>query len=105
MANKRGAPPGGRVHWLLFCLPNEFKQAYQIEYDYARHNYTFYRMNGKELYDVFIVVQTSLHYWHVTYANLDTHQYEYFGDCKTSHLAKRMWILWRADERRLGGAL
>lgn len=107
---KKGAPPGGWVHWLLWSLPREFKGAYLYEFHaskqenetYARHNYTFYRMNGKKLYDCFVIVQTSRHYWHVTYTNMETKKYEYFGDEKTARIARRMWYIYKIDERRKG---
>ena len=108
MSRKIGAPPGGWVQWLLWCLPTEFKGAYIYNYQcgkqegeyYARHNYTFYRMNGRKLYDVFIVVQTSRHYWHLTYANFERQEYTYFGDNKTARIARRMWYIYKIDERR-----
>ena len=108
MSRKAGAPKGGYVHWLLWCLPAEFKGAYKYRYhaekyefeNYVRHNYVFYRMEGRSLYDVFVVVQTSKHYWHLTYVNVKTQEYEYFGDIKTARIARRMWYIYKIDERR-----
>lgn len=105
---KVGAPCGGWVHWLLWSLPSEFKGAYLYKYRcekqegeyYARHNYTFYRMNGRKLYDVFVVVQTSRHYWHLTYVNFERQEYEYFGDKKTERIARRMWYIYKIDEKK-----
>ena len=105
---KSGAPRGGYVHWLLWSLPSEFKGAYRYEFYaqriedecYVRHNYVFYRMQGRRLYDVFVVVQTSEHYWHVTYSNLFYGDFEYFGDKKTSRLARRMWFIYKIDGRK-----
>ena len=104
-----GAPKGGWVHWLLWSLPRDFKGAYAYDFycskhedeNYARHNYTFYRMSGRKLYDIFVIVQTSRHYWHVTYTNMETKEYQYFGDEKTSRIARRMWYIYKIDERRV----
>ena len=94
MFRRIGAPSGGRVHWMLFNLPNHFKRAYRLSYDYATHNYIFYRMNGYHLYDVFIVVQTSRHYWRVTYANTKNQVYEHFGYRNTRLLAEKMYEIY-----------
>lgn len=92
--NSRGAPKGGRVHWLLWHLPSKFKGAYKYVYNYASHNYIFYRNDGRSLYDVFIVVQTSKHYWHVTYCNVKEQKYEYFGYRNTLVIAEFMWEIY-----------
>lgn len=46
MSNEQGigAPKGGRVHWLLWCLPPDFKRAYKLYFNYAYHRYCFYRI-------------------------------------------------------------
>lgn len=46
MSNEQGigAPLGGRVHWLLWCLSPEFKGAYRLYYNYTYHRYLFYRI-------------------------------------------------------------
>lgn len=47
MSNEQGigAPKGGRVHWLLWCLGQDFKGAYKLYYNYAYHNYCSYRLD------------------------------------------------------------
>ncbi len=92
-----GAPKGGRVHWLLHSLPFAFKASYILSYDYSRHNYVFYRMHGRRLFDVFIVHQTSKHYWRMSYCCLFTQYYEFFGYHKTLVLAEKMCELWREN--------
>ena len=100
---KAGAPKGGYVHWLLWNLPSEFKGAYIYRFDverrvgenYVRHNYTFYRKNGRTLYDVFVVVQTSKHYWRVMYTNIETKKYECFGYRNTRIIAEYMFELYK----------
>lgn len=108
MGRRVGAPKGGYVHWLLWSLPSEFKGAYLYKYqadrreneNYTRHNYIFYRLTGSKLYDVFIVIQSSKHFWRVTYANFEHQEYDFFGDIKTERLARRMWYIYKIDERR-----
>lgn len=95
MKNKVGAPKGGRVHWLLWHLSAEFKGAYELYYDYATHNYTFARHDGRKLYDVFIVKQTSTHYWRVMYANVQKQKYECFGYRNTRMIAEYMLELYK----------
>ena len=64
LKRKVGAPKGGRVHWLLWNLKAEFKRAYNCSYNYANHNYTFYRMTEKkQLCDIFIIKQTCESCW------------------------------------------
>ena len=94
MARRVGAPKGGRVHWMLFNLPADFKFAYRLSYDYASHNYIFYRMDGMHLFDIFIVVQTSKHYWRVMYAHTQKQIYECFGYKNTRILAEIMYELY-----------
>ena len=89
-----GAPKGGRVHWMLFNLPRDFKMSYSLAYDYASHNYVFYRMHGKQLYDVFIVVQSSKHYWRMMYANCNKQIYDSFGYKNTRILGEKMYELY-----------
>lgn len=98
--NKAGAPKGGRVHWLLWSLPAEFKREYTLHFNYDNHNYTFYRKKGNKLYDIFIVAQTSLHYWRMAYVNVERQEYKFDGDNKTTRLARRMWYIYKIDERR-----
>lgn len=95
MSRKVGAPKGGRVHWLLWHLSKEFKKAYQLNFHYLHHNYAFYRMRGRKLYDVFLVVQTSKHYWHVTYFCDGKQKFEYFGYRNTRMIAIIMEEIWQ----------
>ena len=94
MSKRVGAPKGGRVHWLLWHLPSDFKGAYRLVYSYARHNYIFYRMAGRQIYDVFVVIQTSKHYWHVTYANAKNQDYARFGYRNTRIIAEWMYDIY-----------
>lgn len=93
MVRRAGAPKGGRVHWMLFNLPRDFKAAYRLAYNYAKHNYVFYRMSGSQLVDVFVVVQTSRHYWRVMYAHTKKQVYECFGYRTTRILGEKMYEL------------
>lgn len=104
---KVGAPRGGWVQWLLWHLPSAFKGAYLYYFDtrknggkYAKHNYVFYRLEGRKLYDIFVVVQTSRHYWHCTYCNVKTQKYEYFGYRNTRIIAEFMVEKWTEDSVR-----
>ena len=94
MDGKAGAPKGGRVHWLLWHLPSDFKGAYRLYYNYKRHNYVFVRHSGRQVYDVFIVQQSSRHWWKVMYANCEKQKYEYFGYRNTRIIAEKMYELY-----------
>ena len=48
--------------------------------------------------DVFIVAQTSKHYWKCTYANVSKQKYDFFGDNTTRRIARRMWYIWKIDD-------
>ena len=90
-----GAPPGGRVHWLILHLPREFKRVYDYDYNYAYHNYIFYRLRGHHLVDVFIVKRTSKHYWRAMYCNVKEQKYECFGYRNTKMIAEYMFELYK----------
>lgn len=90
-----GAPKGGRVHWLLWHLRCDFKCVYRCFYNYAEHRYLFYRLSGRTLYDVFIVVQTSRHCWRCMYFCSETLEFQYFSCFAARHLALRMWLIYR----------
>ncbi len=90
----------GRVHWLLHSLPSEFKGAYVLSYDYAYHRYLFYRMNGKRIYDVFIVMRTSKQYFRACYCNAEYQEFELFGAYKSSWIAEKMYDLYLLDKNR-----
>lgn len=95
---KAGAPKGGRVHWLLWHLPAEFKGAYELYYNYATHNYTFCRHDGRKLYDVFIIKQTSKHWWRCMYACPERKKYECFGYRNTRIIAEFMFELYQESK-------
>lgn len=97
--HKAGAPKGGRVHWLLWNLKGEFKRAYRCYYNYAWHRYIFARYRGRDLYDVFIVYRTSEHYFICTYANVETNDFQRFGDITTKTIALRMWLIYKKYEK------
>ena len=95
---KTGAPKGGRVHWILHALPTEFKGAYQLSYDYKYHRYVFYRMDGRKLYDFFVVVRTSKHYFRAIYCNTERQEYEFFGHYSPDRIAEKMYDLYEIDK-------
>lgn len=78
-----GAPPGGRVHWLLLHLPREFARAYTLRYDYLYHNYHFTRYDKRTIVDEFIVVRTSRRCFRVMFFSWRYNYFEYFSE-KTS---------------------
>lgn len=81
--NLKGAPKGGRVHWLIYRLSADFKRKYYVNYDYSKHSYLFLRNYGgfslKKLRrsDMFIVVRTSKMCWRVTSHNMPFGSSEY----------------------------
>ncbi len=89
-----------RVHWLLWNLPSEFKSKYQLVYDYAFHNYCFYRMNGRKLYDLFIIVRTSKRCFRVSYVNAETKEMQAFSCRKSVNVARRMWYIYKIDQEK-----
>lgn len=95
---KVGAPKGGRVHWLLWHLPGEFKNSYLFDFDYLRHNYIFYRLNGSKLYDFFAVTRTSKHYFRCVYVRCQNQYIEYFGSSKSIKIAEKMYDLYLLDK-------
>lgn len=94
MKRKVGAPKGGRVHWLLFHLPADFKGAYVLEYNYDKHNYVFYRKKDDTLFDIFVVWQSSVHYWRAVYSLPAIGKYVYFGYKNTEMIACYMYELY-----------
>lgn len=95
MSGKVGAPKGGRVHWLLWHLSSEFKGAYELYYNYKVHNYVFMRHRGRALYDIFIVIHTSKHWWRVMYACPEQGKYERFGYRNTRMIAEIMLDIYK----------
>ena len=102
MSNEQGigAPKGGRVHWLLWCLPPDFKRVYKLYFNYAYHRYCFYRLEKHEIIDVFIVNRTSAHCWRVMYVNTKTGDFQYFSNKYSRHIALRMWTAWQINEKK-----
>ncbi len=84
--SKRGAPKGGRVHWLLHRLSFDFRHKYYRSYDYLKHSYFFLRnydgfsMKHLRMSDVFIVTRTSKLCWRVSSCNIP------FGLCEYASL-------------------
>ena len=102
MSGKVGAPKGGRVHWLLWHLPAEFKGAYELYYNYDKHDYVFARHDGRKLYDVFVVKHTSKHWWRVMYACPQKQKYECFGFRSTRMIAEIMVELYQESLKNQG---
>lgn len=102
MSNEQGigAPLGGRVHWLLWCLPPDFKGTYTLYYNYTYHRYLFYRIKKGALHDVFIVNRTSAHCWRVMYVNTKTDDFEYFSNKYSRLIARRMWTIWKLNDEK-----
>lgn len=94
-----GAPRGGRVHWLLWHLRRDFKNAYQLQYNYSEHRYMFYRMQGHSVYDVFIVVRTSKSCWRCMYSNSVFDTLEYFSTQTSKQMALRMWLQFKKTDQ------
>ena len=100
---KVGAPKGGRVHWVLHELPTEFKGKYILAYQYKYHRYIFYRLDGRKLYDIFIVNRSKkARYFRAVYANLKRNEIELFGHKKPSMIAEKMYDLYLQDKKLSG---
>ncbi len=103
MGGKVGAPLGGRVHWVLWNLPVEFKRAYKLRFDYEYHNYNFVRYVGRVPIDQFIIIRTSRKCFRCMYYNFDTDYFEYFSEPTAEGIANRVVELYekiRQAERR-----
>ena len=92
---KVGAPKGGRVHWLLWHLPRDFRACYELYYNYDKHNYVFARHDGRKLFDVFIIEHSSKHWWRGMYSCPKLQIYEHFGYKTTKIIAEIMYELYR----------
>ena len=90
-----------RTHWLLWDLNDfpEFKNAYMKDYNYLTHNYIFYRLKDKYIYDCFIVVRTSKHCFRVMYYNKRLPSFEYFSCRRSINVVRRMNLLYLIDKR------
>lgn len=103
----KGAPVGGRVHWLLWCLPKAFKKAYRLRYDYEYHNYHFarYYERAHSPVDEFIVIRTSKHCFRCMYFNYETSYFEYFSEptpkAAAEHLEAFYEKILRSEARRV----
>ena len=105
MTAKVGAPPGGRVHWLIWNLPSEIKRAYEIIFDYEFHNYLLQRKpDGKhKATDFFIVVRTSRRCWRCYYFHFEYKYFEYFSEKTSNKMAEHILKVYhkiRASEER-----
>lgn len=85
-----GAPPGGRVHWLLLHLPREFCRAYILRYDYLYHNYHFTRYAKRSIVDEFIVIRTSRRCFRVMFFSWRYNYFEYFSEPTSRRCAEHM---------------
>lgn len=102
MYRRVGAPKGGRVHWILWNLPSDFKRAYILRFDYPLHRYIFYRLSGTRLYDFFVVDRTSKRYFRAVYVNVVRNDVEFFGHKKPSRIAEKMYDLYLTDKNLHG---
>ena len=90
---KVGAPAGGRVHNVLHALPKEFKQAYDLEFNYNYKSYFFSRCAGylkRDLIDCFIVHRTSKHCFRASYYNSQFKYFKFFSSRTADGIAKLM---------------
>lgn len=92
---KKGAPIGGRVHWLLMFLSKEFNRDYRLEFDYEYHNYHFARYEGRRVKDEFIIVRTSRSCFRVMYFNAENTYFEYFAEKTARECAEHIEELYR----------
>jgi len=91
MNGKVGAPAGGRVHWLLWHLPGEFKRAYKLRFDYEYHNYHFTRYSNRFTpIDEYIIVRTSRRCFRCMYFNYETTYFEYFSEETSKEMADHL---------------
>ncbi len=95
----RGAPPGGRVHWLSDELAGEFGRAYHREYNYRLHNYRFTRYNKRTLIDEFLIVRTSKRCYRVMYYNAQFEFFQYFSASNYKQCADKMRAIYDIFKR------
>lgn len=88
----------GRVHWVLHHLPFDFKNAYNLQYDYALHRYCFYRNFRYNLLDCFIVVRTSKKCFRAMYYNYKYKYITYFSEKSSILLVKKMYKIFKTFE-------
>lgn len=85
----------GKVHWLLHNLPLDFKKSYKCYFDYACHNYIFYRNKGYIVLDCFIVIRTSRKCFRVMYFNNNFKIFQYFStrtSLETSNIMYKLYL-------------
>ena len=90
---ENGAPKGGRVHWLLWNLTPDFKGKYVLHYDYKYNNYVFLRYRKRKLYDIFIVMRTSVHGWRCMYFNAYCLAFERCSTRKSNDMARCLMLI------------
>lgn len=97
-----GAPKGGRVHWLVYELSNEFKSEYKILYDYSTHNYLFWR-KGIRIRDFFLVMRTSKKCFRIMFFQQcpvpipDGHTFLYYSAKTPKGAAEIIQKIWRGE--------
>lgn len=100
----QGAPNGGRVHWLLWCLHKEFKKEYVLKFDYEYHNYHFTRYRGRKPIDQFIIIRTSKKCFRTMYFNFENTYFEYFSEPNARDCAEHIESLYnkikKAEEQK-----
>lgn len=105
--SKVGAPPGGRVHWLIWNLPLEIKHAYKIRFDYEYHNYFLIRYPfgnvKRNPQDIFVVVRTSRRCWRCMYYHFDYEYFEYFSEQTSKKLAEHILRVYRKIKKSEAG--
>lgn len=99
MTRKIGAPEGGRVHWLLWHLSQQFKKTYRLRFDYEYHNYHFTRYEKQTPIDEFIVIRTSRRCFRCMYYNFGYDYFEYFSEATSKDMAAHMERLFEKIKR------
>lgn len=87
-----------RVHWVLWSLPSEFKGKYNLVYDYAQHKYCFYRLNGRKLFDLFVVIRTSKRCFKISYVNAKKNDFRTFSCRKSCEVGKKLFEIYKENE-------
>lgn len=95
---KVGAPPGGRVHWLLDRLNPEIFKAYRLQYKGQYHNYRLYRQRRWETLDEFIIVRTSKHCFRITYFNSVYMYFKAFSCYDSAEAADLIYKIYKTFE-------
>lgn len=85
--SKPGAPPGGRVHWLLMCLPSIVNKLYEFSYDEEANHLCLTRYYKRKLVEVFVCMRTSVARYVVMYHNFEVGTFEKKSFAKAQELA------------------